>query len=314
MCHCIPSPWVGKGCKAPPEHRGSWPFVHPPPQPTHPPSRSSPAPAGRGPVPPATATPRRGREDRVTHSDTCYINGCRRTAAGAQHLPRHGASQGGASSITGLLAASRSPRRGRDRWEGSARHPEGLLHGVGSLAFLGPGMAGVPAQPPVSLLLLLLGDPSACHCRGVLEGAAQLLGRGRWHRRPPQLLPPGRDSGASILGATERNQFCPFPLVFFFLLLVSFLFFLLRQERLPVLLPPPPAAPCPSCPRAGAVGKGAARRPGALRRRSLLLWPGPSALCLCPAVRLSCWPARVRPRSARGRRAGARCRRSGWSS
>lgn len=253
----------------------------------------------------------------MTHSDTCYINGCRRTAAAAQHLPRHGASWGGASSIAAPRAPSRSPQWGRDRCQGSARRPEGLLHGVGSSAFLGPGMAGVPAQPPhLVIIIIIIGGPLPMPLQGGPGGGGAAAGQGT-------VAPASSPAPATRAG--QRGQHprryraqpvLSFSSCFFFLLLVSFLcfVFLLREERLPVLLPPPPAAPCPSCPRAGAAGKGAACRPGALRRRSLLLWPGPSALCLCPAGRLSCWPARARPRSARGRRAGARCRRSGWSS
>lgn len=133
----------------------------------------------------------------------------------------------------------------------------------------------------------------------------------------PSSCHAGGTAGPASSALPSATSFVLFLLFFSFCCWFRFCvscFFLLREERLPVLLPPPPAAPCPSHPRAGAPGKGAARRPGALRRRSLLLWPGPSALCLCPAGRLSCWPARARPRSARGRRAGARCHRSGWSS
>lgn len=255
----------------------------------------------------------------MTHSDTCYINGCRRTAAAAQHLPRHGASRGGASSIAALRAPSRSPRRGRDRCQGSARRPKGLLHGVGSSAFLGPGMAGVPAQPPrLVIVIIIIGGPLPMPLQGGPGGGGAAAGQGTV--APASSPAPAMRAGQQ--GQHPRRYRAQPVLSFsscFFLSVVGFVFvfvvfFLLREERLPVLLPPPPAAPCPSRPRAGAPGKGAARRPGALRRRSLLLWPGPSALCLCPAGRLSCWPARARPRSARGRRAGARCRRSGWSS
>lgn len=50
-------------------------------------------------------------------------------------------------------------------------------------------------------------------------------------------------------------------------------------------------------------GDGAVAQPprAAVTRRSLLLWPGPSAPCPCPAVRLSCSPCPGRLRRARGR-------------
>ena len=74
-----------------------------------------------------------------------------------------------------------------------------------------------------------------------------------------------------------------------------------------------PPVPVPAAGGWDGTGRvAAACRPSAVRRRSLLLWPGPSALCLCPAVRLSCSPSPGGPRLARTH--GVRSLRSGRSS
>lgn len=71
--------------------------------------------------------------------------------------------------------------------------------------------------------------------------------------------------------------------------------------------------PSPSPWRGDRTGQaGAASRSGAITHRSLLLWPGPSAPCPCPAARLSCSPCPGTPCLARGR--GGRCPRSARSS
>lgn len=149
---------------------------------------------------------------------------------------------------------------------------------------------------------------------GALEGAAQ-----PWQERGTLMSPPaapatgitragwGGSASSALRGSTS--------FVLFLFVLLSFLLFFFAlgdQEPGPSSRHLHKQHPRPR-PWAKGTGQAAAMcHRGAIKHRSLLLWPGPSALCLCPAVRLSCWPSPGGPRSARSR--GIRSLRSGRSS
>lgn len=190
----------------------------------------------------------------------------------------------------------------------------GVEHGVGAEP-VGHPLPTVPASSSPcweTPARATLGEPwRGQHSRGRAVGAPSLpssercprLGSGHWPR------PGGTGGGIGILGATERNQFCPFPLPLCFF---SFFFFLWEtQSPVPARATTTMRSPHP-CPQGGGTGRVVQMPHAAVTRRSLLLWPGPSAPCPCPAVRLSCSPCPGRLRRARGR--ALRSPRSGRSS
>lgn len=218
--------------------------------------------------------------------------------------------------------------------------PKGLLHRAGSSAFPRPGWrrargggqpvgTGCPGHPPPQG-----GDP---HPR-----CPPCPGSSSSYWEPPPHATPGRTaegaawpwqgpgtptsspaaSGALTPAGSGGDQhpqrYGAQPVLSFsssFLFLFVLFFFALGDPE-----PGPGSchhhdrhAPPHPCPQGGETGRAAAAcRPGAVRRRSLLLWPGPSALCLCPAVRLSCSLSLGGPRSAQSR--GGHSLRSGRSS
>lgn len=194
------------------------------------------------------------------------------------------------------------------RWALAAPHPPS------------PGWRPPPTKPPPrpSSSSPYWETPPRATPGGASEGVARPrqepgaptsspVASGALGRAPTGITQAGRGGSASS-ALQSATGFVLFLFVF-----VPFLFFALGD-------PEPGPGSChhherhsPS-PRPGdGTGRAAAaRRPGAVRRRSLLLWPGPSALCLCPAVRLSCSPSPGGPRSARSR--AVRSLRSGRSS
>lgn len=156
---------------------------------------------------------------------------------------------------------------------------------------------------------------------GALEGAAQPW-QGCGCPQPPQqravpsaglrpLASPRRHGGGDRHPRRYRAQ----PVLSFSsstVFLFLFFFFLWEtQSPVPARATTTMRSPHP-CPQGGGTGRVVQMPHAAVTRRSLLLWPGPSAPCPCPAVRLSCSPCPGRLRRARGR--ALRSPRSGRSS
>lgn len=220
--------------------------------------------------------------------------------------------------------------------------PKGLLHGVGSSAFPRPGWGlstgwgrtgghWLPRTPPTPgqwpppththtpALPPHIGRPFFVPPWGESWRGQCSRGRGQRHQRPPRqravplagLLPPA--SPRRGVGDQHPQRYGAQPVLSFSSSFFFSFFCFGRPGAWSRLAPPPRATPPHPCPWGGGMGRAAATcHPSAIRRRSLLLWPGPSALCLCPAVRLSCSPSPGGPRSARSR--GVRSLRSGRSS
>lgn len=277
-----------------------------------------------------------------THNDTQTGTLATSMAASTSHDREAAGAAGGPGGcrlpVTSPAPASPSlpsPQQcGRDQLKRANHHPnlpKGLLHGAGSSAFPLPGQGSstgwgqsqwathyplsLPLPPRAGRPLPVppWGEPwRGQHSRGRAVGAPSLpssercprLGSGHWPR------PGGTGGGIGILGATERNQFCPFPLPLCFF---SFFFFFLWETQSPVPARATTTMRSPHpCPQGGGTGRVVQMPHAAVTRRSLLLWPGPSAPCPCPAVRLSCSPCPGRLRRARGR--ALRSPRSGRSS
>lgn len=340
-----PSPWVQRVCRG----ATGTPARQSQPGPEHPTcGMAAPCPpAGqRAPIPPARPEPgaaeqgaggcrRRWLGHTMTHRQGHLLHqwlpapptagrqpglpgvrGCRHPSA-PRHPPPHPLPGPSSAAGTGGRANHHPPKPPqrpppRCRVIGLPAPRTGVEHGVGAEPVGHP----LPTAPRLSLPVL--GDPSPRHPGGALEGAAQpcravgapsLPGSERCPRLGSGLARAGR--GIGILGATERNQFCPFPLRLCFFSFFCFLFSFGTPRARSQLLPPPRCAPPIPVPGPGGRG-GSCSRHAAVTRRSLLLWPGPSAPCPCPAVRLSCRPCPGRLLRARGR--GLRRPRSGRSS
>lgn len=243
------------------------------------------------------------------------VRGCRHPSA-PRHPPPH--------PLPGPSSAAGTGGRGQITTHPNL--PKGLLHGAGSSAFPLPGQGSSTGwgQSQWDTHYPLPPDcPSPCwetppHATpgGALEGAAQPRRAVGAPSLPSSERCPRLGSGLARAGDWHPRRYRAQPVLSFsssivFLFLSFFLFSFGTTRARSRLLPPPRCAP--PIPVPGPGGRGGSRgRHAAVTRRSLLLWPGPSAPCPCPAVRLSCRPCPGRPHRARGR--GLRRPRSGRSS